>query len=680
LVTKFQIAAQGFSSSTVLRYVFKYIPQGSTTEVPLTDQGYSSTTSAYLPAGKVTLVVYAYHHSGEFTRQVSTIDVSSPTTSTDQCAALAAVKTLLSDAEKAADVSMSVDLVAFISFYLRNAPSRLVCNGVDVTSEVAAARARFLSLLDIFSATASRSSSRAAQWANALEGVSAMYQVGSVMTAEERKTALAIVDKILSGMTTLTSAADSYSAGKSVMTIVSDLLGSGDCDMLDGLKTRIHKVQSLLMKDKVPGMPALDSKHSNVDLFVQRLQNGKAVNIKTNGKTPINFNIPASALRHEQFIDVAVMSFTSPKLKNCRLGGVRSTSYFQPTAEVLNSLSGTLVSDPINIDLVSVQTGLPITIENLSEDITFFVPSKSECVPTAARSCGYWTGSQWSSAGCKALSVDSKGVQCSCSHLTEFAVVRNGDDTCPATSNSGYYIVVAGYGLAFVVAGVFVGRFYMTRSQPGKTAIYGLITVVAICRLVAALFAAGIEVSAGAANLLTAVPFLCYFAVHTMLFARARQASSPVVLAPSKLTGLFKLYAGFYSLGLLALLVAAFVSDPASKNITMSATRVLAAVSMIAALFFGANGALSRPQVKQPNVALFRTYLLTCVCVLVSSLVWVTLTTDALACALFLPVDLIWGIALARLYRDAAQEDIPTAASTKAAPALATPAAAVHAV
>jgi hypothetical protein len=254
--------------------------------------------------------------------------------------------------------------------------------------------------------------------------------------------------------------------------------------------------------------------------------------------------------------------------------------------------------------------------------------------------------------------------------LTEFAVVRNGDDTCPTTSNTGYYIVVAAYGLAFVVAGVFVGRFTITKAQPGKTAIYGLITLVAVCRLVAALFAAGINVSAGAANLLTAVPFLFYFAVHTMLFARARQASSPVVLAPSKLTGLFKLYAGFYSLGLLALLVAAFVSDPASKNITMSATRVLAAVSMIAALFFGANGALSRPQVKQPNVALFRTYLLTCVCVLVSSLVWVTLTTDALACALFLPVDLIWAIALARLYRDAA-EDIPTAASTKEAPALA---------
>jgi hypothetical protein len=67
------------------------------------------------------------------------------------------------------------------------------------------------------------------------------------------------------------------------------------------------------------------------------------------------------------------MSFTFLKLKSCRLGGVRSNSYFKPTAEVLHSLSGTLVSDPINIDLISAQTGLPITIENLSEDITFFV-------------------------------------------------------------------------------------------------------------------------------------------------------------------------------------------------------------------------------------------------------------------------------------------------------------------
>jgi hypothetical protein len=208
-----------------------------------------------------------------------------------------------------------------------------------------------------------------------------------------------------------------------------------------------------------------------------------------------------------------------------------------------------------------------------------------------------------------------------------------------------------------------------TSKDSQKTVVYSILALVAICRLVAALSFTGVGVSSGAANLLTAVPFALFFLVHTKLFERVRQASSPVALGPSKLVGLFKLYIGFFSLGLLALLVAALVSDPASRNITMSTTRVLAAVSMIAALFFGANGVLSRPIGMKPNVALFRTYLLTCICVLLSSLVWVALATEALSTAIFLPVDLIWGIALAHLYRDAPQEDTSTS-STKAVPAI----------
>jgi hypothetical protein len=211
-------------------------------------------------------------------------------------------------------------------------------------------------------------------------------------------------------------------------------------------------------------------------------------------------------------------------------------------------------------------------------------------------------------------------------------------------------------------------------SNSKKTLIYSILALVAVCRLVAALSFSNVNVSSGAANLLTAIPFALFFIVHTKLFERVRQASSPVALPASKLTGLFKMYMGFFSLGLIALLIAAAISEPARQNITMSTTRVLAAVSMIAALFFGANGALSRPIGMKPNVSLFRTYLLTCVCVLLSSLVWVALPTEALASAIFLPIDLIWGIALANLYRDAPQEDVAPAPS-KAAPATATPAA-----
>jgi hypothetical protein len=233
--------------------------------------------------------------------------------------------------------------------------------------------------------------------------------------------------------------------------------------------------------------------------------------------------------------------------------------------------------------------------------------------------------------------------------------------------------VVAVYGVGIVIAALFLGRSRMTQTNETgkKSQIYGIVAVVAICRLVAALSFANVNVSAGVANLLTAIPFGLFFIVHTKLFERVRQASSPVALPPSKLTGLFKLYLGFFALGLVALLVAAAVDEPARKNITMSTTRVLAAVSMIAALFFGANGALSRPIGMKPNVALFRTYLLTCVCVLLSSLVWVALPTEALASAIFLPVDLIWGIALANLYRDAPQEDVAPAPSSKAAPTVA---------
>jgi len=405
-----------------------------------------------------------------------------------------------------------------------------------------------------------------------------------------------------------------------------------------------------------------------MELFVQRLQNGKAVSVKTGGKSPVTFSIPASALKSEQFIDVAVTSFAAASIKNCRVPANRP-SWFHPLAEVSNALTGTVVSDVVNIDLVSVQTGLPIKIEGLKEDITFYIPSHSDCTPTAPRACGYWTGSQWSSTGCKAVSVDTEGVQCSCSHLTEFAVVRDGSDSCAADVNAGYMTVVGVYGFSVVVAALFIGRSLMHKSTqtPQKSLIYTILALVAICRLVAALSFASTMVSSSVANFLTAVPFALFFFVHTKLFARVRQASSPTALAPSKLTPLFKIYLGFFSLGLIALLVAVFVSESASKNITMSTTRVLAAVSMIAALFFGANGVLSRPVGLKPNVGLFRTYLLTCICVLCSSLVWVALATEALSTAIFLPIDLVWGVALAHLYRDASEEGITSTLPSKTA-------------
>jgi hypothetical protein len=229
--------------------------------------------------------------------------------------------------------------------------------------------------------------------------------------------------------------------------------------------------------------------------------------------------------------------------------------------------------------------------------------------------------------------------------------------------------VVGVYGFSVVVAALFIGRSLMHKSTqtPQKSLIYTILALVAICRLVAALSFASTMVSSGVANFLTAVPFALFFFVHTKLFARVRQASSPTALAPSKLTPLFKIYLGFFSLGLIALLVAVFVSESASKNITMSTTRVLAAVSMIAALFFGANGVLSRPVGLKPNVGLFRTYLLTCICVLCSSLVWVALATEALSAAIFLPIDLVWGVALAHLYRDAPEEGITSTLPSKTA-------------
>jgi hypothetical protein len=289
-------------------------------------------------------------------------------------------------------------------------------------------------------------------------------------------------------------------------------------------------------------------------------------------------------------------------------------------------------------------------LEGLDEPIKVTMASDAGC-GNSGSVCGSWADATWSGAGCTVDASDDSSVTCACTHVSEFGVINTGQ-SCNSF-NAGYAVVFAAYAVGAAFTAVAMGGFYLRKSShlSTKLAMFSVIAVVAICRLIFGIYFANAGGSQGLTDVVLAIPFGLYFFVNTQLFERVRQASSPTALPASKLTGLFKLYYGFFTLGLGALIVAAFYSGSTHNVIAVSTTRVLAGASMLAALLFGVNGVLARPFGSSPDVSLFRTYLLSSFCVLVGSLIWVALATDALTAGLLLPVDLIWGLAIANLYR-----------------------------
>jgi hypothetical protein len=330
-------------------------------------------------------------------------------------------------------------------------------------------------------------------------------------------------------------------------------------------------------------------------------------------------------------------------------------------------LQGAVASNIIEIDLVSPASGQPIQVEGLSQNINFFIPSRAEC--TTGDVCGFWSDTYWSSAGCSVAEISDAGITCSCSHLTEFAAIQQGNVVCSMPIQAGYATVVGIYGVGSVIAAAAMVVLYSRKSDNlnTKLQVFSIVGLVFVCRLVAALYFANVPgTSQGLADFLTAVPFLAYFIVSTFLFERVRQAESATALPPSKMSGLFKIYGAFYALGLVALIVAAGFSGDTQSLIAMATTRVLALASILASLLFGAHGILSRPVNTKADVSVFRTYLLSSVLGLINSLVWVALTTTATAVAVFVAFDFAWAAAIGYLHRDAPAPKETPAVPTRA--------------
>jgi hypothetical protein len=316
---------------------------------------------------------------------------------------------------------------------------------------------------------------------------------------------------------------------------------------------------------------------------------------------------------------------------------------------------------------VSPTTGESVQVEGLQERITFFLPSRAEC--TTGDVCGFWSDTYWSGAGCSVASTSDAGITCSCSHLTEFAAIQQGQVACSMPLQAGYAAIVAIYAAMSVVAAAAMAVLYSRKSAHLNTKMVALslVGLVCVCRLIAALYFANIQgASQGLADFITAVPYLAYFVVSTFLFDRVRQAESATTLPPSKMAGLFKIYAAFFSLGLIALIVAASFSGDTQSVIATATSRVLAVGSLLASLLFGAHGILSRPVSMKPDMGLFRTYVLSSVLALLSSLVWVALTTTSVAVAIFLPIDAAWALAVGYLHRDVATPKEQPAVPTRA--------------
>jgi len=101
------------------------------------------------------------------------------------------------------------------------------------------------------------------------------------------------------------------------------------------------------------------NKQPNVEAHVQRVQTNGAQLIKTKTSKPITVMFPASALKPtESFVDIAVVTFTAPALRNCRAATPKASSWFHSEAVEKSGLQGSLSSDSVEVDVYSVTRGV----------------------------------------------------------------------------------------------------------------------------------------------------------------------------------------------------------------------------------------------------------------------------------------------------------------------------------
>jgi len=166
-------------------------------------------------------------------------------------------------------------------------------------------------------------------------------------------------------------------------------------------------VAKALMQGK-PNGTTVEIVSDNLDMTVQRKKKSHVIGTYLGKAGGGRFRIPAvAALPHD--VDIVIHTYKD---------GAGAWAHGDGQVDVYSPVVGLLVRH---------LNGTKVVVQGLSEAVSIRLPNTTSATPGV---CAWWKqeDATWSTSGCArgtAADTDTEGVECLCTHLTEFALVGN---------------------------------------------------------------------------------------------------------------------------------------------------------------------------------------------------------------------------------------------------------------
>jgi hypothetical protein len=601
LTQPFLVSSSGWVSGSALTYAWKYI-QGEdvvgAVENSLTSLSWTSSASVFLPAGRITIVAYIYAQDGSFVRKSQTIDVTEQATSNRACWILDMVDTLLAQAEEQQNMAKTLQLVGYLADYLK-APelqgvTSLTCDGVDQIAALQGLRSRFMTLLEKLSSQP-MDTTQASMLTAAMAKVVSNARVTS-FTPEEAVTTASMLSTVINGMSTSGATAGAMANTQTqVLSLVSQLVGwIEDCSVLDQLAIDMRTMFVTANAKGMAGATAVYMSGDNVEYGSQTVW-ANIAQTSTLGDD-ITFNFPAGALTSSSSdFNINMINYLNSHVRACR-------------ATDVNGAPAVVQSTVLSVEVVQARDHSVQGVSGLASPIIFTLPIRDDVeeAPSCGNNagpftCAWWNtaASGWSTSGCQTMSASTtlssgaNGVQCACSHLTEFAIIRT-NTICPDKSIlRGFRGTVAVYVVLFaIVFGLFCRTVRQTHFELRENMLFTFLASVS-CALRIALgshYAEFISFPTGVVDVLAVVPYAILYWIngHYFSLVRIQRIESTEARVRWRVEPILRLVLLGVFLGMLTLLAGIGMDATSQAKMAIIVSRVVAlAYTAANTIFFG---------------------------------------------------------------------------------------------
>lgn len=503
LDTSFSVDALRFSGELEpLRYTFKIIGSDGTETIIGGGALLSSTsTSAYLPAGTLTIAVDVTNGAGETSRVTTSIVVNDPVSSSTPSSinefANNVSSTLLQDALDAGDNSGAVEIVKLLSDLLNSDST----DDDDSASKEERVTIRH-NLLQTLNSSVSDGDVDPSSVADTLDSLTS-HDLTNATAGVGLGLASSLITQLLNG------GSNGGRATGSLTGVLSNVLGAtSSCDAVNEIGRNARSLTGIGLTGSIAGEDPISYAGDNLGVAGQRTFPGGTgllgLPLRLGG-TSIELGQEATDT-DEDYADLHVVQYSSSSSDGS--SSLASQCFGLNVSSSNDTLDVDVVLSPItDITLVN-DNGTEIEVANLTEPILFNLPlSQAFSVITdyATRlcprraTCSYYdpVNQIWSSEGCSLVTVsvsDDDGVsgvaKCQCNHMTEFAVLARDATSCSQTTaaeRAVYGIFAIFYTLTAIAGGLQISRIVWYTKSKFK---FDLMAAEHVCVIIIALFRA----------------------------------------------------------------------------------------------------------------------------------------------------------------------------------------------